>query len=993
MNRLAIPLRVLLVEDSENDARLVLHALEGGGYDVHFKRVDSADSLREALAGERWDIMLVDHNMPGFDSRAALEMRRLYDVDLPSIIVSGVIGEIAAVEAMRAGAADYVMKGNLSRLLPAVQRELQDARVRVQHRQAEEALLASEDRYQQLFEANPLPLWAYDLETLSFLDVNDAACRNYGYTREEFLALTIRDIRPEEDVYRLDNSRQVMDSATRNLGIWRHRLKDGTTIDVDVVAHETTLHGRRARLVCPIDITERLAAEKALRESEARFRSLSALSSDWYWEQDEDYRFVELGASSGKPHLRPPGFVGKTRWDNLTGNLTAAQWAEHRAVLDARRPFYDFQYSREGVDGERRWVSISGEPVFDIAGKFTGYRGVGKDITERKRAEVRISRLNRVYAVLSGINSLIVRVRDRDELFREACRVVVEDGKFTRAWIGTVERETKHVSLVVSCGVDAKFVEGVVAKLNDPKFAGQGIVSPAISTLRPAFSNDVARDPRVVDKKHALSPGSRSIAALPLLTGGTIAGVLVLHSGEPGFFDADEMKLLTELAGDISFALEHLEKSEKLDYLAYYDELTGLANRALFNERLDQHLMEARKSGGMVALLLMNVARFKMVNDALGRQAGDELLRQIAGRALNVMGGPARLARIGGDLFGVMTFGLKSAEEMARRTEQRFDEIFGEPYVLGGTELKVSARFGIAMFPDDGADAETLFRNAEAALKKTKVRGEKYLFYMQKMNRKVAENLHLENNLRQAIEKQEFVLHYQPKVDLETRAISGVEALIRWQSPELGLVPPLKFIPLLEETGLILPVGAWALRQAMRDHKDWVARGLAAPRVAVNVSPIQLRRLDFVASLVEAIKEGASPHGLDLEITESLIMEDIEGSIEKLKAARELGIQISIDDFGTGYSSLAYLAKLPVQTLKIDRAFIITMLTDPNVTTLVQTMISLAHSLRLKVVAEGVEEEDQANMLRLLRCEQMQGYLFSKPLPVAELQKLLQKPA
>jgi EAL domain-containing protein (putative c-di-GMP-specific phosphodiesterase class I) len=259
------------------------------------------------------------------------------------------------------------------------------------------------------------------------------------------------------------------------------------------------------------------------------------------------------------------------------------------------------------------------------------------------------------------------------------------------------------------------------------------------------------------------------------------------------------------------------------------------------------------------------------------------------------------------------------------------------------------------------------------------------------MNDRVAEKLALENQLRQALEKDEFVLHYQPKIDLETSAIVGVEALIRWQSPEKGLVPPLHFIPLLEETGLILQVGSWALKRAARDHRSWAEQGLKPPRVAVNVSPIQLRQRDFVRIFEQAIKEGVAPTGIDLEITESLIMEDIHANIEKLILLRKLGVQVAIDDFGTGYSSLSYLARLPVETLKIDRSFVITMLEDPNTTTLVQTMITLAHSFRLKVVAEGVDSEDQAKMLRLLRCDQMQGYLFSKPLPEDQLVALLQK--
>jgi len=308
---------------------------------------------------------------------------------------------------------------------------------------------------------------------------------------------------------------------------------------------------------------------------------------------------------------------------------------------------------------------------------------------------------------------------------------------------------------------------------------------------------------------------------------------------------------------------------------------------------------------------------------------------------------------------------------------------------VSGTELRVSAKAGIALFPNDGADADALFQNAEAALKKAKATGERYLFHTQQMTERIGEKLALENKLRQALEKEEFVLHYQPKVDTATRRIDSVEALIRWQSPELGLVPPMQFIPLLEETGLILEVGAWALGRAVGDHRTWTEQGLPAPRVSVNVSAVQLRKRDFVATVEEAIMAGSIPPGIDLEITESLVMEDIEASMRKLESVRVLGVGIAIDDFGTGYSSLSYLAKLPVHSLKIDRSFIITMLKDPAIMTLVSTIISMAHSLRLKVVAEGVDAEEQADELDRLGCDQLQGYLFSKPLPFDDMTALL----
>jgi diguanylate cyclase (GGDEF)-like protein len=413
----------------------------------------------------------------------------------------------------------------------------------------------------------------------------------------------------------------------------------------------------------------------------------------------------------------------------------------------------------------------------------------------------------------------------------------------------------------------------------------------------------------------------------------------------------------------------------------------------LFHERLRQALAAAGREQRKLALAILDVERFKTINDTLGREAGDTLLKQIADRMAGIAPDITWLARIDADHFAIMAPDIQNVDDLARLTEHRLDECFGRPFRVGQTELRIAAKLGLAVHPGDGADAETLFRNAEAALKKAKASGERYLFYTQAMNERVAEKMALENKLRQALEKDEFVLYYQPKVNLETRSIVGVEALIRWQSIELGLVPPMTFIPLMEETGLILAVGTWALKRASHDHRSWVNQGLKAPRVAVNVSSIQLRQRNFVDNVEQAIMEGVAPTGIDLEITESLIMEDIQGTIEKLRAVRGLGVRIAIDDFGTGYSSLGYLAKLPVQTLKIDRSFIITMLKEPDRMTLVQTIISMAHSLKLNVVAEGVDEEEQAKVLRLLRCDEMQGYLFSRPVPFDRLTALLTEEA
>jgi EAL domain-containing protein (putative c-di-GMP-specific phosphodiesterase class I) len=319
--------------------------------------------------------------------------------------------------------------------------------------------------------------------------------------------------------------------------------------------------------------------------------------------------------------------------------------------------------------------------------------------------------------------------------------------------------------------------------------------------------------------------------------------------------------------------------------------------------------------------------------------------------------------------------------------QERIDEVLGAPFMVDGREIKISAKAGIALFPDDGVDADTLFRNAEASLKRAKETGERYLFYAPHINARVAEQVDLENRLRRAVEQREIFLHFQPKVELESRRIVGLEALMRWLGPDDRLISPARFVPVLEETGLILDAGRHAIELATRTWREWQAAGLTPPRIAVNVSALQLRQKSFVEDVQAAL--GASDNGVDLEITESLLMQDIEASIRKLRTLREAGASIALDDFGTGHSSLAYLSRLPIDAVKIDRSFIREMTENADATSIVSTIISLAQALRLKVVAEGVESEDQARLLRLLRCDQMQGYLFSPPQASDKIEAML----
>jgi diguanylate cyclase (GGDEF)-like protein len=613
-----------------------------------------------------------------------------------------------------------------------------------------------------------------------------------------------------------------------------------------------------------------------------------------------------------------------------------------------------------------------------------------RDQAVRKRAVDELRRLNRLYAMVSGINALGMRARNRDDLFSNFCRIAVDHGEFLMAWIGVVERSEMQIVPMAWAGIDERSMRAIRGLFASPEGGLQGktMAARTIRDKAPVVANDVQSDKSLAFSEWHVEAGVRSIAMLPLLVADKAIGVFVLYTSKPEFFDAAGMSLLTELAGNVAFALDHIEKQERLDHYAYYDALTGLANRSLFLDRVTQHMLSAASSGHKLAMFLIDLERFKKFNDSLGRPAGDVLLQQVAEWLGQSAGNENLLARVGPDQFAMVLPEVTYEANLLRLLEKTIAAFLNHPFRVNDVVYRIAAKVGVVLFPDDGADADTLFKNAEAAVKKAKVSGDRYLFYAQKMNETVPGSLGIENRLRHALEKGEFVLHYQPKVNIASGKLTGAEALIRWNDPQSGLVAPARFIPILEETGLIHAVGRWALHQAIEDHQRWRSAGLPAVRIAVNVSPLQLRSRSFVAEIEAAISVTPdAAAGLELEITESLIMEDVNHSIVSLLAIRALGVTVAIDDFGTGFSSLSYLSKLPVDTLKIDRSFVVDMASDGGGLTLVSVIINLARALKLKVVAEGVENEEQLRQLRLLRCDEMQGYLFGKPVPVEIFEK------
>jgi diguanylate cyclase (GGDEF)-like protein len=638
---------------------------------------------------------------------------------------------------------------------------------------------------------------------------------------------------------------------------------------------------------------------------------------------------------------------------------------------------------------EAQVALIVGSTLALLIAAFSGWQ-VARDRKERKGAEDRLKHLNRLYAMVTGITASMVRVRDRADLFNRACQTAVEHGEFEMAWIAVVDTNENRIVPVAWAGRDEpvmSVIRGLFAS-SEGTLEGKTLAAQAIREKAAVVSNDVQTDERLVFGKMHAESGIRSLVVIPLIVADNAIGVFTLYTSKPEFFDAAGLLLLTELAGNVAFAIDHLERQERLDRLYYYDTLTGLANRRSFLERVTRYMLSAADDGHKMAVFLIDLERFKKLNDSLGRSAGDALLKQVAEWLAQNAGNANLVARLDADHFAVVLPKAMYEANVARVLEKTIAAFMKHEFSLNDAVYRMAAKFGVAVFPDDGTDADMLFNNAEAALKKAKASRDRYLFYAQKMTETVAMSLGIENRLRRALEREEFVLHYQPKVNIVSGKLTGAEALIRWNDPVSGLTLPGRFIPILEETGLIHDVGRWVLRKAIEDYQRWRNDGLPAVRIAVNVSPLQLRNRNFVSEIQQAISVAAdAAAGLQLEITESVIMQDVNHSIGSLLAIRALGVTIAIDDFGTGFSSLNYLTKLPVDTLKIDRSFVVEMVSATGGLTLVSVIINLAHALKLNTVAEGVETEEQLRQLRLLGCHEMQGYLFGKPVPVESFEQ------
>jgi len=612
---------------------------------------------------------------------------------------------------------------------------------------------------------------------------------------------------------------------------------------------------------------------------------------------------------------------------------------------------------------------------------------------QRRLEQLKFARLDRVLRMLSGINSVMVRVRNRQELLDETCRLAVAVGGYATATIYLKSAESPSVEpqawssdpLPGPTSVRDQFLH-----LGAPDING---LRALIESRRQFVCNDIDSLPAQEQLIDALKEAQlNSLVVLPIFLNEAAIGAWLLTARDAATVSDEELRMLREVAANLSFALKSLHNDTAVRFLSNFDPLTGLAKRAFFCERLGALLDQPAGRRSRYAVVIIDIARLSLINDSFSRRIGDSLLLKVGDTLKRRFPHNESIGHLGGGTFAlILDVGSRSLDEITATAREQASALFGQPFLIEQHQIPLAVRSGIAIYPDHGIGADVLVQNAEAALRNARASGERTIQYSEGEQTKILERLALEHKLRRALERDQFVLHYQPKVNLVTHRIEGVEALLRYRDPELGVLGPATFLPVLESTGLIVDVGDWVVRQAARDCQRWLTAGCAPVRIAVNISPSQLKLPDFVDSFLLALTGWSSSEaGLDIEITEESVQAELTLEVKKLKRLRSAGVRIAIDDFGTGYSSLSRLATLPIDTLKIDRSFVSELADSDMSRTLVKTIIDLARAFHLTTVAEGVETRQQLEFLRLAGCHQSQGYLHSKPIECDELMMALQ---
>lgn len=812
-------LRILMVEDNAADAELAVRELKRAGMQLDTRRVECEQEFRLGLSEFRPHIILSDFSLPKFDGISALHIAREDSPDIPFVFVSGTIGEETAIESLKQGAMDYLIKSNLSRLASAVTGALERTEEKLRRKQAERELENSNRLFTTFMENLPAMVLIKD-ENGKHIFANRSALETLQASYDEIIGTTPEQIFSPEVVDKLS----TMDRKAKEHGVAINHTQEINLGNQLKYWLTTTFplhrdHDQSGHIgVIAVDITEQRKMEEALTLQ---------------------HHAIEASAT---PVL----------------------------IVDVKKPGMPLIYVN------RAFETVTG---------YTQEEAMGR-------------------------NCNFLQGHDRNQPELEKIRAAIRD------------------------------------------------CHPACAVLR-----NYRKD------------GSMFLNEL------YIAPVDDVHGGEVQYF--------VGVQNDITQIRQY---QEALEHQANYDTLTGLVNRNLLKERIKQAFINGRRHNWVFTVAFIDIDNFKRVNDSLGHSAGDELIKMVGQRLQMCVRDGDTVARVGGDEF-VLLLNSQTEEESSHGIMQRIREEISRPFIIRDKELTITCSIGLASFPKDGDNSETLLANADSAMYRVKASGRNsFRFYVKEMNEELGERLSLENDLWHALSKNELFLHYQPQINLKTGQVVGVEALMRWNHPALGLVAPLQFIPLMEENGLIVPIGKWVLETACKHNYQLQKQGLPVIRVAVNLSARQLDQKDLLDVVKLALGySGMDANFLELEITESMIMHNVEDSIRILDRINSLGINLSLDDFGTGYSSLSYLKRLPIHRLKIDKSFIRDIVTDPNDAIISRSIIALAHSLQMEVIAEGVENTAQLDFLKANDCDEVQGYYYSKPLPFDELCVFLQR--
>ncbi|UQN08661.1 EAL domain-containing protein [Deinococcus sp. QL22] len=834
-----------------------------------------------------------------------------------------------------------------------------------QRHTAQQQLQASEERYRHLIETmrEGMALVTADFR-IEYL--NPQLVRLLGYQEPgEVLGRSALDF--IDPAYQAEARRQM---EGRRQGVVEPlelplTRQDGTTLWVEVSA--TSLIDQRREVTGIIglltDITERKRVERALLERQTFAHELLESITDAFCACDADWNFIYVNAQAARLlGCRATDLLGRRGWDVFPEAWGGVMEHNLKVTMDERRSMeFEVYSAQHGV-----WFQLHSYPSGD------GIAVCFRDVSVRKAAE-------QLEQARNQILERTLRNEPLGTILSEIALLVEGHNPGLLSYVMLRQGDVLYNAAAPS--LPAGFTDAVSSVRIEPEAGPCGAAAflGVSITVESFFSNSSWGELREL----ALVHGLRACLSAPILSGtGEVLGTLCAYSRSTGTFPAVTVDLLQQARHLAAVAIEHHRLRDSLAYQTQHDALTGLPNRTLFNTRLEGAAQQAKAHQTPVALAHIDLDDFKSINDVHGNQVGDEVLREITRRLLQLTRFGDTLARVGGDEFTVVL--PHTTQEAAETIMRQILRSLTAPILVGEQELLISASIGISMLTN-GVDVTHLQRHADLAMQSAKIHKAGIAFYQPEMNRRAAERMHLAQYLRRAVELDELELHYQPQVNLIDGTLTGMEALLRWRHPLLGHVAPLRFIPVAEETGLIVPIGEWVLREACRQTAVWRRQGYEALRIAVNVSVLQFERDGFVQMVAQVLEDtGLCPEALELELTESAVMRNVEESARRMNQLRALGVSLAVDDFGTGYSSLSYLSRLPLNVLKIDRSFVTHLHQDSFALPVVRAITSLAHNLGLTTIAEGIETQQECDLLRELGCHQGQGYLIARPLPASE---------